>query len=114
MIDSSAVPEPIAVSTQSRCCDVSGVSSSNCVIPITPLSGVRISWLMLARNSLFAVAAASAFARACSSDSRICLSLVMSSVAPISRHGSPSRYSGRAWMRRHLVVPSCARIGSSI
>ena len=32
----------------------SGVSSSRPVMPITPLSGVRISWLMFARNSLLA------------------------------------------------------------
>ena len=30
------------------------VSSSRSVMPITPFMGVRISWLMLARNSLFA------------------------------------------------------------
>ena len=33
-------------------------------MPITPLSGVRISWLMLARNALLATLAASAAARA--------------------------------------------------
>ena len=82
MIDRSAVPELMAVSAQSRCCAVSEVSRSNCVIPMTPLRGVRISWLMLARNSLLARAAASAFTRACSSERRICRSLVMSSVAP--------------------------------
>ena len=36
----------------------SGVSSSSSVMPITPFIGVRISWLMLARNSLFALFAA--------------------------------------------------------
>ena len=36
---------------RTRCCSRSrSVSSSSSVIPITPLSGVRISWLMLARN----------------------------------------------------------------
>ena len=33
-------------------------------MPITPFMGVRISWLMLARNSLFARVAASAASRA--------------------------------------------------
>jgi hypothetical protein len=37
-----------------------GVSSSSVVMPITALSGVRISWLMLARNRLLARAAVSA------------------------------------------------------
>ena len=41
------------------------VSSSSSVMPITPFIGVRISWLMLARNSLFARLAASAASRAC-------------------------------------------------
>ncbi len=38
---------------------------SRCAIPITAFSGVRISWLMLARNALFARLAASARWRAC-------------------------------------------------
>jgi hypothetical protein len=37
-------------------------SISNSAMPMTPLSGVRISWLILARNSLLARLAASAFA----------------------------------------------------
>ena len=47
------------VSAYSRCSAVSGVSSSSPVMPMTPFIGVRISWLMLARNSLFAWAALS-------------------------------------------------------
>ncbi len=50
---SSASPEPAAVCAYSRCSVDSSVCSSSSVIPITPLSGVRISWLMLARNSDF-------------------------------------------------------------
>ena len=34
-------------------------------MPMTPFIGVRISWLMLARNSLLARLAASAARRAC-------------------------------------------------
>ena len=43
---------------------------SSSIMPITPLSGVRISWLMLARNWLLAWLAASAasFSRSSSSD----------------------------------------------
>ena len=48
------------VSANSRCCGSSSVSSSSSVMPMTPFIGVRISWLMLARNSLLARFAASA------------------------------------------------------
>ena len=44
---------------------VSAVSSSSPVMPITAFIGVRISWLMLPRNALFAWVAASASSRAC-------------------------------------------------
>ena len=40
------------------------MSERSSSIPITPLSGVRISWLMLARNSDFAREAAIASASA--------------------------------------------------
>ena len=40
------------------------VSSTSSVMPMMPFIGVRISWLMLARNSLFAALLSSAFSRA--------------------------------------------------
>ncbi len=42
----------------------SRVSSNSSVMPITPFIGVRISWLMLARNSPFARFAAAEDSRA--------------------------------------------------
>ena len=54
MTPSSASPDAAAVCAYSRCSRSSSVSSSSSVMPITPFSGVRISWLMLARNSDFA------------------------------------------------------------
>ena len=49
----------------SRCCSgVSTVRSSRSLRPITPLSGVRISWLIVARNSDFCREAAIASSRA--------------------------------------------------
>ena len=51
---SSACALPRIVSADSRCPPSSRVSSSRSVMPITPFIGVRISWLMLARNSLLA------------------------------------------------------------
>ena len=54
------------VSAYSRCSAVNGgVLSSKLAIPITAFIGVRISWLMLARNALFAAFAASAFSVRC-------------------------------------------------
>ena len=41
----------------------SWVSSSSPVMPMTPFIGVRISWLIVARNALLASLAASAAAR---------------------------------------------------
>ena len=65
MTSSSASPEFAAVSAYSRWLRASGPSSSSSsVIPITPLSGVRISWLMLARNSDFEREASTASASA--------------------------------------------------
>jgi hypothetical protein len=67
MIASSASLLTRIVSANSCCSAVSVVSSSRPVIPMTPFIGVRISWLMLARNSLLAAFAASAARRASSS-----------------------------------------------
>ena len=61
MIDSSDSPELRTVSGTSRAARGSeAVSSSSSVMPSTPFIGVRISWLMLARNSLLARLAPSA------------------------------------------------------
>ncbi len=64
MIVSSVSAEPRTWSAKSRWRVSSGVSSSSSVIPITPFMGVRISWLMLARNADFRSEAASASSRA--------------------------------------------------
>ena len=53
-----------SVARYSRCSGVSDVSASSSAIPNTPFIGVRISWLMLARNSLLARLPASAARRA--------------------------------------------------
>ena len=54
MTVSSASPEVATASRVLALLGVSSVSSSSSVMPITPFIGVRISWLMLARNSDFA------------------------------------------------------------
>ena len=52
--------------------------------------GVRISWLMLARNSLLALLAASAASLAWRSCSSICLRSVMSRSASMAPAGLPA------------------------
>ena len=52
--------EEFTVSMQSRWYRVSSVSRARPVMPMTPFIGVRISWLMFARNSDFALLAACA------------------------------------------------------
>jgi hypothetical protein len=59
-IVSSARAEFSTIAAQSRCSGASFVSSRSPTIPSTPFIGVRISWLIVARNSPFARAAASA------------------------------------------------------
>ena len=61
----SASPLEPTTSANSRCSGVSSVPRSSPVIPITAFIGVRISWLIVARNALFAWVAASASSRAC-------------------------------------------------
>jgi hypothetical protein len=46
------------VSAYSRCSSERGLSMRRSVIPMTPFIGVRISWLMVARNRLLAWLAA--------------------------------------------------------
>ena len=54
MIVSSESADFSTSSAYSRCSVLSSVSRSSSVMPMTPFIGVRISWLMLARNSLLA------------------------------------------------------------
>ena len=60
----SASPLVRTTSANSRCSPVSSVPSRRSVIPITAFIGVLISWLIVARNALFACVAASASCRA--------------------------------------------------
>ena len=48
---SSASPLVRMTSAHSRCSGLSGESSRRPVMPMTPFIGVRISWLIAARNS---------------------------------------------------------------
>ena len=66
---------------KASCCSFSDVCPSRYDRPITAFIGVRISWLMLARNSLLARFACSALCVASRSDSSYCLRSVMSRAA---------------------------------
>ncbi len=66
------------VSRHSLCGGVSAVSSASAVMPMMPFIGVRISWLMFARNSLLARFAASAASFALASASSASLRAVQS------------------------------------
>ena len=74
MITRSASPERWTVSASCRCWPVRRVASRSSDIPITPFIGVRISWLMFARNcdfDRFASSAASLASRNACSDRRM-------------------------------------------
>ena len=60
-------PEAEMLPTYSRCSGESSVSARSCAMPSTPFMGVRISWLMLARNALLLRLAFSAASLACCS-----------------------------------------------
>ncbi len=64
---SSSRPELPISSAWRRCCESSDECSISSLRPSTAFSGVRISWLIVARNCDFAWLAASAFIFACAS-----------------------------------------------
>ncbi len=64
MIVIKALPEREIVPTNSDCRSVSSVMFSSSVIPMMPFMGVRISWLIFARNSDLAFSALFAFSTA--------------------------------------------------
>ncbi len=85
MISRSASPERRTVTANSRWSVSSSVSRSRPVIPITPLRGVRISWLMLARNWDFSREPSTASSRAAFNDERdSCSSPVRSSTSAMA------------------------------
>ena len=72
MMCSSEVADPCASVRSSRCSSLRlSESSTSAVNPMMPFIGVRITWLMLARNWLLMALACSACCRA-SSSSRDC------------------------------------------
>ena len=81
MIVSNNLDESLTIPKYSRCSDVRSVSSVRSVIPIMPFIGVRISWLIFARNSLFARFASMARSHAATSSALISLNAVAVAMA---------------------------------
>ncbi len=113
MSDRRASPLFRTISAYSRCSAVRSVSRRSPVMPITPFIGVRISWLMFARNSLFARLAPSAAraispALAVASSScwlarRIAASASLRSVMSRRRPATPEK---RPWSSRRSWAPT--------
>ncbi len=78
MIVSSESALAWIVSAKSRCCGFRSVSSRSPDMPTTPFIGVRISWLMFARNSDLSRADWTAASRAFSSAASVRFFSVMS------------------------------------
>ena len=89
------------------------VSSSSSVMPMTPFMGVRISWLMLARNSLFARFASSATTLAAPSSASTRLRAVMSREMPSAPTTRPSSTCGVRVSSATTTPPPAFRIRSS-
>ena len=137
IIASSASLLPRTVRNQSRCSVVKGVSNNKLVKPITAFIGVRISWLMTARNSLLAwlprlaskadccadAIAASSWPFNCSDCSRAARSAasfsrhgVISTCVPLNRRGRPARLKRalpRAKIQRHVPSLWCMRYSTA-
>ena len=95
------------VSAYSRWAGVRSVSISRPVIPMTPFIGVRISWLMFARNSLLLRAESRAASRARESSISLSLRWVMSFVTPRVPTISPlSSRTGILVVSPHDTLPS--------
>ncbi|MCY1544031.1 hypothetical protein D9M68_798830 [compost metagenome] len=104
----STLPESWAIDSCWRCSLFSGPSRDRASMPSRPLSGVRISWLILARNTERAWAISSAIRRACSSswlDSvRRALAAFSSAVRAETIFSSSLRY----WVRRSSASRRCS------
>ena len=112
---SRALEDCLTVSRYSRCSSLRSVSSAMSVIPITAFIGVRISWLMLARNSDFNRAASRARSRASASTSSARLRALMSSIVmtwPVTV--SPSETSCLERADIHRVSPPGVRMRNSM
>ena len=83
--------------------------------PTIALSGVRISWLMFARNALFRRLDSSAFSLAEISSCSICLRIEITSDEPISVSGLPGSVAGiHGSLYFHPVEVRTAGVGHAV
>ena len=95
----SDAPEEAAVFTSRRCCGSSRELRSSSSAPSTPFMGVRISWLIVARNCDLAMLAASAASLARFSDS------LAASVMALARCSEALAASAsRPWRTARVVI----------
>ena len=94
-ICSSDRAEPSAVATIWRCEGLSSLRASTSSMPVTPIIGVRSSWLIAARNVDFARLACSAASRAttasCSARSRAAMSDSIAAAISLNEPATRSR-----------------------
>ena len=96
---SRASPDSATILRKSRCRAESWVSKSNSVMPMMAFIGVRISWLMLAKNRLLARLAASAASLACDNNSLAWASWAVRSRTRISSSSCDLRRASSACLR---------------
>ena len=116
-IDNSVSADVRAVARLSRCSAVSSLSSTRSVMPMTPFIGVRISWLMFARNSLLARLASIARSRAITSSSLFAWSSAVRASTVASRSSCCIRSCwSRRWMSDSIALnwPISSPISSSL
>jgi len=126
MISSKCRPAASIRSSLPACAGVRPERRRRCVMPLMAWSGVRISWLMLARKALFAMFAVSAASlawrnscvrtstrcsrcrRCCANSSWVALMAEISVCVPHMRSGLPSasRSITLAWSRIQTRLPS--------
>ena len=82
-------------------------------MPSTPFIGVRISWLIVARNWLFAIVAASAASFAARSSVSMRRASVTSTDVPSTNTSPPPRISGERVVTKSRGTPSAPVMASS-
>ena len=98
------------VRTHSRCSSSRRVVASNSDMPPRPLSGVRNSWLMLARNRLLA-----SLARRASSVARVnCLSRLDRYSGTAARPTSRPTPRPRSWAQKSLDTSTVPKLATAI
>jgi len=101
---SSTSAEKRTCSAYSRCSTSRPGSSSSSVMPVMVWIGVRISWLMFARNSLLARVVASADSLAFWRSTSLCFQRETSLTIPSRKRRSPAASSRWARFKRHQAT----------